>query len=75
MYKLIYIFIVYFLSLTSAFSYVGPGMGGGLIAATLGIVIAIFASIFALLWFPLKRFLKKKGDNNLNQQDQENKEK
>ena len=36
---------------THALSYVGPGMGGGLIAATLGIVIAIIASIFAILCF------------------------
>lgn len=44
----------------SAFAYLGPGMGGGIIAATLGIVVAIFAALFGLIWFPLKRLLSKK---------------
>ena len=49
-------------------------MGGGLIAATLGVVIAIFASIFALLWFPIKNLLKKQ-DQKLNNKlkEEENK--
>ncbi len=51
---------------TSSFAYLGPGLGGGVIAATLGIVIAIFAAIFGILWFPIKRMLnkKKKKKNN-----------
>ena len=57
---------------THALSYVGPGMGGGLIAATLGIVIAIIASIFAILWFPIKRFIKRKQENL--KQDKSNEE-
>ena len=44
----------------SAFAYLGPGMGGGIIAATLGIVVAIFAALFVLIWFPLKRLRNKK---------------
>ena len=35
-------------------------MGGGFIAATLGIIIAIFAMLFGILWFPIKRFFNKK---------------
>ncbi len=27
-----------------AYAYIGPGMGGGIIAATLGVVVAIFAA-------------------------------
>ena len=38
---------------TSVFSYVGPGLGGGIIAATLGIVIAIIAALFAIILFPV----------------------
>ena len=48
-------------------------MGGGLIAATLGIVIAIIASIFAILWFPIKRFINKRKQENL-KQDKSNEE-
>ena len=44
---------------TSSFAYVGPGVGGGVIAATIGIIVAIFAALFGLIWFPVKRLLKK----------------
>jgi len=44
-----------------AYAYLGPGLGGGLIAATIGIVVALFAGIAAVVWFPLKRFFTKKN--------------
>ena len=43
-----------------SYAYLGPGMGGGFIAATMGIIIAIFAMLFGILWFPIKRFFNKK---------------
>ena len=33
-------------------------MGGGMIAATVGIVVAIFAALLGVLYYPIKRFLK-----------------
>jgi hypothetical protein len=69
MFKLIVIVILSFLFVFKVNAYVGPGMGGGLIAATLGIVIAIFAAVFALLWFPIKKLLKKNKKINLEDQD------
>ena len=65
MYKLTIFSSIYILFQTHAISYVGPGMGGGLIAATIGVVVALLVSIFALLWFPIKKILKKKKQNNL----------
>jgi len=38
-------------------------MGGGAIAATIGIIVAIFAALFGLIWFPIKRLLKKRKEN------------
>ena len=62
MFKLIYISFI-FCSITSpVFSYIGPGIGGGAIAATFGIIIAIFAALFGLVWFPIKRLLKKRKE-------------
>ncbi len=55
--------LLYFSS--SAFAYIGPGMGGGIIMATIGIVIAIFAAIFGVIWFPIKRFLKRRKEKKL----------
>lgn len=60
MYKLALNSILFYLFCTPVFAYLGPGMGGGVIAATLGIIVAIFAALFGLIWFPLKRLIKKK---------------
>ena len=35
-------------------------MGVGLIASILGIIVAIIAALFGIIYFPLKRFFKKK---------------
>ncbi len=42
------------------FAYIGPGMAGGLIASIAGIILAIFIGLIAILYFPIKRFLKNK---------------
>ena len=57
--------ILFLLFLTFSFkanAYIGPGMGGGLIAAFFGIIVAIITLIFGIIWFPLKRFFKKKKE-------------
>ena len=43
-----------------AFAYVGPGMGGGLIVAVLGIFVAIFLALFGVIYYPIKRIINKK---------------
>ena len=62
MLKLIFSSLVFFLITTSAFAYLGPGVGGGVIAATIGVIVAIFAALFGLIWFPVKRLLKKRKE-------------
>ena len=52
------IILIFYPNIASA--YIGPGMGGGIIAATIGVIVAIFAAIFGILWFPIKRFFNKK---------------
>ena len=69
MYKLILITILFSWITTSSYAYLGPGIGGGIIAATFGVIIAILAAIFGLIWFPLKRFLKKKKEKEKNKQN------
>ena len=60
--------IVFFLLLPQiANAYVGPGLGAGTIGVILGIIGSIFIAIFAIVWYPLKRLLKKnrkKKSNN-----------
>ena len=71
MYKLIFIIFLFLFKLSPAYAYLGPGIGGGVIVATLGIIVAIFAALFGLIWFPLKRLFKKKEkkENQLNKVD------
>lgn len=43
-----------------ALAYVGPGMAGGVIAVVGGFILALVLSVFALVYYPVKRLLKKK---------------
>jgi len=47
-----------FISLV-VFTYIGPGLGGGFIAAILGIIISFFLALFAILWYPVKKIITK----------------
>ena len=60
MFKLIFSSIIFCLITSPSFAYLGPGVGGGVIVATIGIIVAIFAALFGLIWFPIKRILQKK---------------
>ncbi len=47
-----------------AHAYIGPGAGAGAIAITLALVVGLLLLVVALVWYPLKRVLKrrKKGE-------------
>lgn len=58
--KLLRLSIAFFLlSYGVAEAYVGPGLGSGVIAAIFGIISSFFLAIFAVVWYPIKRRLKK----------------
>ena len=51
----------------TACAYVGPGLGLGAIGAVLGVLLSIFLAFIAILWYPLKRIIrkfKKKKENH-----------
>jgi hypothetical protein len=51
--------IIVLLSISSpVFAYIGPGMGGGVIAAVFGVLGAILLALFGILYYPIKRMLK-----------------
>ena len=58
--RLLFLFI-YLISLP-IYAYIGPGMSGGLIAAVIGFFAAIFLGIWGILYYPIKRALKKRKD-------------
>ena len=68
MHKLNYLLISILITLigSSAHAYIGPGMSGGIIVATLGIVFAIFAVLLGILYYPIKRFLKNRKQKSIN---------
>lgn len=69
MFKLIFSLLVFCMIATSSFAYIGPGVGGGAIAATIGVIVAIFAALFGLIWFPLKRLLRNRKEKKDRQQE------
>ena len=61
-----------------ALGYVGPGMGAGVIAATLGVIGAFLLGLFAVIYYPVKRVLRRlrgtnrevpRGDDSATEQD------
>ena len=40
-------------------AYIGPGTGAGVVAVVLGLLGSIFLAIVGILWYPLKRMIKK----------------
>ena len=47
-------------NLSPFFAYIGPGMGGGIIAAIFGIIAAFFLGLWGILYYPIKRAFKNK---------------
>ena len=41
-------------------AYLGPGLGGGVILVVIGVVSLVVITLFTFLWFPIKRWLKKR---------------
>jgi hypothetical protein len=40
-------------------AYVGPGLGGGIIAVIVGFLVSIFLAVTAVIWYPIKRLIRK----------------
>ncbi len=42
-----------------ALAYIGPGVGAGTIAVVMGILASIVMAFVAVLWYPIKRLMKR----------------
>ena len=65
----------YFLFLISfpSYAYIGPGMGGGVIAAIIGFFAAILLGLWGILYYPIKRALKNRKDKKMLSKDSNDK--
>ena len=44
----------------AALAYIGPGVGAGAFAAVVGVIGSIFLAIVGVVYYPIKRMLKRK---------------
>lgn len=44
---------------TTANAYLGPGMGLGAVAAVLGVVGSILLGLVSIIWYPIKRLIRR----------------
>jgi hypothetical protein len=44
----------------TAQAYIGPGVASGALAAVVGVLGAIFLALFAVIYYPIKRMLKRR---------------
>jgi len=59
--KFLLLIFFFFISLTFKVSaYIGPGIGLGALISVIGVILAIIFLLIALIWFPIKRYLRKK---------------
>ena len=59
------LFISLFLISLPSYAYIGPGMGGGVIAAIVGFFGAVLLGLWGILYYPIKRALKKRKDKKM----------
>jgi predicted RND superfamily exporter protein len=69
------LFISLFLISLPSYAYVGPGMGGGVIAAIVGFFAAILLGLWGILYYPIKRALKNRKDKKMSLKDSNDKSK
>lgn len=68
------LFFSFFLISQPAYAYIGPGMGGGVIAAIIGFFAAVLIGLWGILFYPIKRALKRRKNRKifLKESDNEN---
>lgn len=44
---------------TPSYSYIGPGLGVGILTLILGFILTILVALFTVIYFPIKKLLLK----------------
>ena len=48
-----------------SYAYIGPGMGGGIIAVVIGFFAAIILALWGILYYPIKRSIKQRREKKV----------
>ena len=67
------LFLSLFVISLPSYAYIGPGMGGGVIAAIVGFFAAILLGLWGILYYPIKRALKNRKDKKMLSKDSNDK--
>ena len=67
--------VPFYLLSSPAYAYLGPGMGGGVFAATIGFFAAVVIGLSAIIYFPIKRALKKRKEKRTTLKELDNESK
>lgn len=64
--------LISFLCIEEVFAYIGPGLGLGAIGAFFGTILAILLGLIGIIWYPVKRMIKKyKADKDSMKESEE----
>ena len=66
------LFLSLFLISLPSYAYIGPGMGGGVIAAIIGFLAAIVLGLWGILYYPIKRAIKNRKGKKMLLKDSDN---
>ena len=66
------VFLSLFLISLPSHAYLGPGMGGGVIAVSIGFFAAILLGLWGILYYPIKRALKNRKDKKMLSKESDN---
>lgn len=66
------LFLCLFTISIPSYSYLGPGMSGGAIAAIMGFLAAIVLGIWGILYYPIKRAIKNMKNKKIVMDDTNN---
>lgn len=69
------IFFIFLLISLPSYGYIGPGMGGGVIAAIVGFFAAVFLGLWGILYYPIKRALRKRKNKKMSLIESDNESK
>ena len=66
------LFLFLLLIALPSYAYIGPGMGGGVIAAIVGFFAAILLGLWGILYYPIKRALKNRKEKRMHSKESKN---